>query len=62
MQVFGCYMKVPPPYGSGNRGAESWSGTVFKNVSIAAANGNYEPEILEGTKNASLSTAPERSV
>lgn len=55
-------MTVPPPYGSGNRGAESWSGTVFKNVSIAAANGNYEPEILEGTKNASLSTAPERSV
>jgi autotransporter-associated beta strand protein len=53
-QIFGCWMALASPYGSGSRDAGDWSGTFFKNVSIAAANGNYEPEILWGTNNAQI--------
>jgi hypothetical protein len=54
MQTFFECMTVPAPNGSASRTSGDWAGTVFKNVSIAATNHNYQPEILWGNTNAQI--------
>jgi autotransporter-associated beta strand protein len=54
MQIFGCWMALTSPYGSGSRSPGDWSGTIFKNLNISVPNPNYQPEILWGTNNAQI--------